>query len=383
MLSVDGNPDYATQDRYDFPDEATGIRAGPLELMPAAAVTAAYDSNVLASPSQRRQSALSISQALLQVTNEPGGLWDFDGEAYARARRFTQASDQNTTEYGASGSVSGEASTRDELTATFLAQHRFEARTDVETPLIREVSQYDERLANVSYAHTYDRLEVRYGAGAESLEYEDASQKYRDRSLYQGSVNASYELPSGLALLGTAYYNEDNYRFQSPAVTGGHTAGARAGAQASVPEVVDFQLSAGYFRRNMDRDLGELSGLTVLGSVVFYPTRLTTIRADVSRSDYPTRIPGAYSKVRTDRLLEIGHAYSRSLNLYARARVVVDDFSTVNRTDKTYLGEIGGFYEISRWLVLGVEYDYSERSSAVTSVGFVQSLVSVSLIGRL
>jgi hypothetical protein len=383
VLGVDGNPDYATQDRYDFLGEAHGVQAGPFELVPTAAETAAYDTNVLAAPSQRRESALSITQALLQVTNEPGGLWDFDGQAYARARRFTQTSDQNTTEYGGSTSIEGEASPHDDVSASFLAQHRFEARTDVETPTIEEVSPYDQLQGNVSYAHTYDRLQVRYVAGAQSLDYQDASQKYRDRSDYQGSVNASYGLPSGLALLGSAYYVDDVYRFESPSVTGGRTFGARAGAQGSITEVVDFELSAGYFRRTMDHDLGELSGLTVLGSLIYYPTQLTTIRADVSRSDYPTRIPGAYSKVRTDSLLEIGHAYSRSLNLYARARVVIDDFSTIGRTDKTYLGEVGGFYEISRSLVLGVEYDYSERASLATSSSFLQNLVSISLIAKL
>jgi hypothetical protein len=351
--------------------------------MPSAAATVAYDTNILASPSQRRESALTIGQGLLHVTNEPGGLWDLDSEAYVRGRRFTDDSDQNTTEYGVSGAVTGDLSEQDEVTATLLAQHRFEARTDVETPIIQQVSLYNEWLANLSYAHTYNRLEIRYAAVAESVDYDDASQKYRDRSLYQGSVNAAYELPSGLSLIATGYYNEDAYRFDTPAVTGGRTAGARAGAQASIPEIADFELSAGYFRRDLDRDLGELAGLTVVGSVVFYPTRLTTIRADVSRSDYPTRIPGAYSKVRTDSLLEIGHAYSPSLNLYVRARVVVDDFAIISRTDKTYLGEVGAFYELSRYCVLGVEYDFSERSSVATNASFVQNIVSVSLVARL
>jgi hypothetical protein len=117
--------------------------------------------------------------------------------------------------------------------------------------------------------------------------------------------------------------------------------------------------------------------------MVLYPTELTTIRANVSRQDQPTRIPGAYGKVRTDSMLEIGHAYSQTLNLYARARVVLDDFATLRRTDTTYLGEIGAFYQVSRGFVLGVEYDISERSSAVESSSFLQHLVGISFAARL
>ena len=40
VLNADGSPAYATQDRYNFSDEKTGIRAGPFELYPSAAETA-------------------------------------------------------------------------------------------------------------------------------------------------------------------------------------------------------------------------------------------------------------------------------------------------------------------------------------------------------
>jgi hypothetical protein len=383
ILNVGGNPDYATQDRYDFDDDRTGIRAGPFEVLPSATAAVAYDSNVLASPAPRRQSAVSIDQALLHLTNEPGGIWDLDSEGFVRARRFTDASDQNTTEYGGSVAIDGAVSARDELTASVLAQRRFEARTDIETPNIRQISLYNELQGNLKAAHTYNRLQMQYTVLARQLNYADASQRYRDRSFYEGLVSAAYELPGGSSLIATAYYSRDEYRFVTPLVAGGATAGARVGAHTSIPEIAEFELSAGYFRREFSQHLGEISGLTVVGSAVWYLTRLTTVRADLSREDQPTRIPGAYGKVRTDGLLELGHAYSRDLNIYVRGRVIVDDFETIRRTDTTYLGEIGAFYELSRQLVLGIEYDYSDRSSAVTTGRFLQHLVSVSLIGRL
>jgi hypothetical protein len=383
VLKVNGSPDYATQDRYDFPEDQTGIRAGPFELLPSAAATVAYDSNVFASPAPHRESALSITQALVHVTSEPGGILNLDGAAYVRARRFTASSDQNTAEYGGSAAVDVDLSAQDELTGSILAQHRFEARTDIETPNIQRVSLYDEWLGNVSYAHAYNRLRMTYTLVGDQLDYADASQRYRDRSYYQGGFTAAYELPSGISIIATGYHSEDDYRFVTPNIAGGETTGAQLGVSLTIPEVIELEMTAGYLRRNFAKNLGEISGLSMRGSMVLYLTRLTTLRADLTRDDQPTRIPGAYGKIRTDALLEVGHAYSRSLNLYARARVVVDDFQTARRTDTTYLGEIGAFCEISRRFVLAAEYDFSERNSPVRSAGFLQHLMSVSLIGRL
>ena len=383
VLKVDGSPDYATQDRYDFPDDQTGLRAGPFEILPSAAQTLAYDSNVFAAPGPGKQSALSITQALLHVTNESGGTLSFDADAYGRVRRFTDVSNQDTTEYGGSAALDWNSSAQDELTGRILAQRRFEARTDIETPNIPQVSLYDERQGNLTYAHTYNRLRLNYSVTGDQLEYQDPGQKYRDRSYYQGGLQAAYELPVGLSIVGTGYHSEDDYRFVTHQLAGGQTTGAQLGAAMTLPEVVEFQLTAGYFRRNFAQHLGEIAGLSITGNMVLYLTRLTTLRVDLTRQDQPTRIPGAYGKIRTDGLLELGHAYSRSFNLYARARVVVDDFSTVQRTDTTYLGEVGAFCELSRWWVLAVEYDFSERKSSVQNANFHQHLMSVSLIGRL
>lgn len=382
ILNVDGNPDYATQGRYDFQDEEVGISAGIFELFPSAATSVVYDSNVFASPAPRRESALAISQALLRAINEPGGVWRLSGEAFVRERDFTYSSGQNTTEYGGSASVVADVSEQDELTANLLGQHRFEARTDVEAPNISQVSLYDDWRATAGYSHTYNRLQLSYSAVGQQFNYDDASQKYRDRSLYEGLVSGTYALQGGTSLLVTGYYSADSYRYVSPLVGGG-TAGARLGARYSVPETVELELSAGYFRRDYSQHLGEIAGLTLIGSVVLHPTLLTTVRADVMRGDQPTRIPGAYGKVRTDGLIEVGHFYSRNLNVYARGRVIVDDFDTIRRTDKTILGEMGAFYEMSRNFVLGIEYDISKRNSPATNANFVQHLVSVSLTGRL
>lgn len=382
VLTTVGNA-YETGDRYDFPDDETGIRAGPFELLPSIAETVGYDSNVFASPAPHKESALSITEALLHITNEPGGTLGVDGTAYARIRRLPEASDQGTNEYGGSLALNDELGTQDKLTGSILAQRRFEARTDVETPNIPQVSLYDERRADASYAHTYNRLTMDYSLTGQQLEYQQPTQRFRDRLYYQGAITASYELPSGLSLLASGYHSEDDYRFATPVLAGGQTNGARVGAAVTLPEVLEFNLTAGYFRRKFAQHLGDIGGLSVSGHMVFYLTRLTTLRAELMRQDFPTAVPSAFGKVRTDGMLEVGHAYSRVVSLYARARVVVDDFSTLHRTDRTYLGEIGALFELSRQFVFSLEYDFSERRSPLESTDFQQHLMSLSLIWRL
>ncbi len=109
---------------------------------------------VFASPTSHRESLLSVTQALLRATTEPGGLFYFDGQGYVRLRRFASESSQDTDEYGGSAHFFSELSAKDELKGSLTAQHRFEARTDIETPNIEAVSLYNQWLGELDYLHT-------------------------------------------------------------------------------------------------------------------------------------------------------------------------------------------------------------------------------------
>ncbi|MEJ1961711.1 MAG: outer membrane beta-barrel protein [Gammaproteobacteria bacterium] len=369
-------------DPSDFPDEAVGIRTGSFQWFPAARTALAYDSNLFATHGSRTAEGLSVTEATMTVANTSSTL-NVQGAGFVRARRFAKTGDQDTTEGGAALQLSTPDGLSNELTARLLANRRFESRTDIETPDIRAVSLYDEVRSELDYRHTFNRFAVQPSLVAGRLDYSQASQQYRDRNYYRGELRTSYALTTDLALIATGSYGRDEYRTASPLVASADTGAALVGMRTEVPEVLELELQAGYFRRHFDDNAGEISGASVRGTLTMYPTRLMTLRATLLREDEPTGIPGALAKVRTEASLEIQHEYSRNLKLFARGRRVVDDFEVVQRTDKAFQAEAGADYQLTTHWRVGLEYDYANRNSADLGETFGRHLVSLTLIGRL
>lgn len=365
----------------DFTDEQPGIRAGSFRLLPSAAIATAYDSNVFASPAPREEEALSIAEAKLHLENEAGAL-AIAGDAFVRGRRFMQAHDQDTMEYGASGALEAQFNTQNEISGGLLVQRRFESRNEIETPDFRAVSYYKEWRGDLSYLRTFNRFALRSTLNGRRLDYEEPSQAFRDRSIYRGELRGTYDFRNGAAMIGAGYYSKDDYRIPSPLVASAETAGALLGARLSVPDIADLELTGGYFRRTFTQQPGGLSGISIRGALTLRPTRLTTVRADVVREDAATRVVGAFGKIRTNSSLEVRHAYSRSLDLYVRGRFIVDEFEAARPTYRTCLAEFGATWLLSRRYVIAAAYEYAGRDSAAIGDNFVRHVTSVSLLGR-
>jgi len=371
----------ADRGTIDFQDEQAGVRAGSLRLLPSAAGSVAYDSNVFASPTARDAQVLSLLEGQLHLENDPGAS-QFAGDGFARTRRFREAHDQDTTEYGVSTSLDTLLGSGNEFSGAVLAQRRFESRAEVETPDIRSVSFYDESRASLSYSHTFNHLALRSTVSGQRFDFAESSERIRDRASYRGELGAAYQLHNGFSWIGSGYYSEDDYRFASPFTASAETVGAMAGVRLNVPDIADFELSGGYFQRHFAGDLGEISGLSLSGSLTWHPTRLLIVRADLQRQDAPTRVTGAFGKVRTSGTLGVLHSYSRSVELYARGRIIEDRFDIIRESVRTFSTETGATWMLSRRYVLAAEYDYATRTSAAIDSSFARHLLSLSLIGR-
>jgi hypothetical protein len=156
-----------------------------------------------------------------------------------------------------------------------------------------------------------------------------------------------------------------------------------AGFKIGRPDIIDVELSAGMFHRNVARGLGDLSGVALRGTVNWYVTRLTTIRAELTREDQPTRLLGALGKVRSDGRIEVSHDYSTNLVVYARGRLVNDDFEDAGLSGTTVSADVGVKLQLSRKYELQVEHDYVTRNFDVVGESFDRHVLSLSFVGRL
>jgi hypothetical protein len=366
---------------FNFQDEVPGYRAGSFRLYPSATLATAYDSNVLATQHDRDEDSISVGEALMRIDNE-SDKWGLKGLGFVRARRFIETAAADTNEYGAGANLDAKLSERDELIGQVAAQRLFESHTEIETPNFLPVSYYNEYRANLADQHTFSRFTTRVTVGATRLDYADPTQEFRDRWSYISELRGEYELHSGFSFLTTAYYDRDAFNNPSVLVDSATTIGGLFGTHFEIPEVLDLEFSVGPFRRRYDGDRGELTGISLRGAVTWQATRLMTVRTQVMREDQATQVAGVLGKVRTNVALQVDQTYSPRVTLYARARVIFDDYDIINKTDITYTAEAGMNVLVTRNYVFTVSYDYGSRSSYAAFNSFQRHVAGISLTRR-
>jgi hypothetical protein len=366
----------------EFQDDVPGLQVGAVRLQPSAGISMAYDSNLLAQPSPRIDRALTIGEAQLQAQDDLDEV-ALQGQAFVRARRFIGASEFNTSEFGGDLKADLPVGQQDDLTASVLAERRFESHTEIETPAFLPVSLYNDLRAELTYTHVFNRLSVRGDLSGQWLDYAAPTQHFRDFASYREELRLEYRLTDGAFLVAIPEHGRDDFHHYSPFVASANTTGGLLGIHWSVPEIVDFELTGGHFQRDYAGNLGKVSGLSLRGSLVWQPTRLLTVRGDVTRDDEPTRIPGAFGKARTDTSLQLEHAYSATVNLYARAELIRDDFNFIRRVDQSVLTEVGMIFLVGRPCLFKAAYGFGTRSSDAVGESYGRHVVTLSIIGRL
>ena len=367
---------------FDTEGAEGGIRAGSFDVRAAAGLSFGMDSNVYAVPDAGEADRVATGEALVRASNE-SPTRDLLGMAFARARRYEDARDQDATEFGALARYDGWLNPQNRLITGFSAEHGIESRNDIETPTTVALSPYDDLRAAITHTHVFNRFAFDTRLDARRLQYDSASQEYRDRSQYRAELRGAYQLRSNLSWVITGYFNRDDFDEPSAFTLPADTVGGLVGVHFDVSELVELELGAGYFERSYDELAEPLDGISFRGSLLWHPTRLTTVRAQVLRTDAPTHIEGAYAKVRNDAILRLTHEYSRNLVLHAGARFIADDFDTIDRVDTSWLAELGATWAFGRHSVLRFSYDYGTRDHDDAQRSFDRHIGSVAYIMRL
>ncbi len=360
--------------------ENLGVRAGPLTLSGAGGLALGYDSNVYATE-EARESALSRAQLALRLDHESQGR-EFAALLFGEARRYEAAEDQNASEFGAATRYTAIATSHDETELWLSGQRRVERRTEIETPLALARSRFDEARFGARHVHTFNRLSAGARVEAQRLEYAADSQSFRDRDSYRGELQTAYAFGSELSGFITLGFNRDEFEPGSTLVSA-DTTSALVGLRIELNEVLDLDFGAGGFERRFDGSRDPLTGILVRSGLTWQPTRLTRVRAELSRSDEPTAVLGAFGKIRNDLIFEIAHDFSRSVALFASAHGALDEFDTGASDATLWSAEAGASWSIGRRSSLRFSYGYGSRSADTLDRDFVRHVASISFVGRL
>jgi hypothetical protein len=367
---------------FDTDGAEGGTRAGSFDVRAAAGISFGMDSNVYSLPDASDAEGVATGEALVRAVNH-STTRDVLGLAFVRARRFENARDQDATEYGALARYDGWIGPQSRLVAGFSAERNIESRNDIETPTSVALSPYDDLRAAMTHTHLFNRFSLQTRADARRLQYGASSQEFRDRFQYRGELRGAYQLRADMSWVVTGYFNRDDFDDPSPNTLSADTAGGLLGLSFDVNELLELEVGAGYFERRYDGVSDPLSGVALRGAMLWHPTRLTTLRAQVLRTDAPTRIEGAFAKVRNDASLEVTHEYSRTLSLHGGLRFLADDFETLDRVDTAWQAELGASWSFGRHSVLRFVYDYGTRDHETPGRSFERHVVNLAYIARL
>ncbi|MEO8020212.1 MAG: outer membrane beta-barrel protein [Pseudomonadota bacterium] len=358
------------------------MHAGSFDVRAALGVSFGMDSNVYAQPDISDAEGVATAEGLVRATNH-SSTRDIVGSTFVRAQRYENARDQDATEYGALARYDGWIGPQNKLTAGFSAERDIESRYDIETPTTLALSPYDDLRAAITHAHLFNRFALETHVDVRRLQYDAPGQEIRDRAQYRGELRGSYQLRSDLSWVATGYFNRDEFDDPAPNAMSADTSGGLLGLRFDVNELLEIELGAGYFERRYDDDAEPLDGVALRGALLWHPTRLTTLRALALRTDAPTRIEGAFAKVRNDVSLQITHEYSRNLVLHGGARFIADDFATVDRVDTAWQAELGMTWAFGRHSVLRFVYDYGARDHQTPGRSFDRHVANLAYIARL
>ncbi len=241
----------------------------------------------------------------------------------------------------------------------------------------------------LNYDHYFNRLSLGLATEWRQLSYDDVlsedgsiiNNEDRDRDQFVMSLTAGYQFKTDKRAFLTVGFDETEYD-QLIDRNGFHRDSSgyfiRSGLDFSITSVLTGDLSVGYHEREYDDpQLQDVDGVGLGAGLTWFPTQLTTVRANVSSSIEDTTNSTASGYFRTLYSLRVDHELLRNLQLNGRLSYADSDYEPIlgapagSRTqDKVWRAGIGLNYFINRWMFLGASYDFQELSTNVANDGY-------------
>jgi hypothetical protein len=249
--------------------------------------------------------------------------------------------------------------------------------------------------ASLELSQEFNWLHFGAGAAVDVIRYEDTpavgggppiDNQERNRDISSAYVSVGYEFIPKLRTFARLTVNDSD--FQQSADSSGfnhdsHGWSADLGLQLLDSQVLTGEIYASYFRQDFDDPaFSPSSGPGFGAKLTWFPTMLTTVTLNASRSVEDTSVTGASSYTATAFELAACHEVLRNVILTARIGVQQQDFQDLNRTDDVTYAGLGARYLLSENLEAGANWQFFKRSSDDPTVEFDTNRVSLSLTGK-
>lgn len=368
---------------YDPP----GIRYGGMVVRPTLQVDGMYDDNILASAVQKEFDWIALTTAGAEVASD----WsrhEIRLSGQVDDRRYARFDSQDSTAWRLNAQGRYDISRFQAVDARLSAARIYIPRDDSEDIASVQPVAVDERLASLGYAVRENRLGVRLAGLYQSLRFlpaevvsstgavVPASQAYRNRDMWLGSVGLSYVIAPLRSAVLIARLNQRDYVDQ--AANAGTPGGpynrsssgyeVLAGLDSDYNGIFSFRLLVGWMEQFYQDDrLPSPSVPTFDVALVWNPTTLTTVRALANRMVTESIRTDTSSIVRTNIGASVDHELLRNVLLNGALGYKIEAYQGSGQTNRTIVGQVGATWMLNRNLRLGASYTYQNGDGNQTN----------------
>lgn len=367
----DKNVSVRQRPRPDY--EATGQKAGGFTLYPRITADVERNDNIYAVASGK------TSDTIWRVKPEMAVRSDWSRHALGlfaggNIIRYSDNSSENVEEYTVSANGRVDIERGSNLTGSVQTQRLVEPRTAPTAPgAAGKPVKYDLTQGTVSLTKEFNRLRLTGRLDDKDFNYKDVpnrigtgivDQDFRDRNEFYYGGKAEYAVSPDTAIYLSATGNKKDY--DSKAVTTDRTSDGYVvgvGANFDVSELVRGDVQVGYMKQSYD-NFGKIDGFNAAGRLEWFPTQLTTIGLNGSRTIEESTAPRSQGYISNNIGASIDHELMRNVLLSAAYTHGKDDYKGIDRSDKRDNFSATATYLLNRRVGLFLTYNYLKQDSS-------------------
>jgi hypothetical protein len=384
----------AVNQRVQVGYEELGLHSSGFAIYPRLKAQAAYDDNVRAlqdngdgdfgfalEPSIRAVSEWSRHQVGLSAT--------------ATATRFAKLKTENTETFAVQGDGRYDAGDEVRLYG-YVGYRRDVERRSAPGALRNSLRPVAFKTATAGTQLTWQGTRLRLAATGEvsQINYDDIrtstgerlSRREADRKRYQAGLRADYAITADLAVLLSARIGKIDYNPPANAIAPDRTATRSevlAGVSFEFTDLLRGEVAVGYINQNFQSgSIRDFSGLGGRARIEYFPTRLTTVVFDASRTLEDAGNPLAPSYRRTRVGLRVDHELYRYVVVSAFADYESNRFQLPTRSERRPHVGISGQYLVNRHVTLFSRFDYLRVTTRPAEIGrhLTDNVISIGVL---
>lgn len=207
-----------------------------------------------------------------------------------------------------------------------------------------------------------------------------------DRTRYQGGLRADYAITADLAVLLSSNVSSIEYKSSAASIAIDRStkrAEILGGVSFEFTDLLRGEFALGYINQNFrSGSIRDFSGFGGRAQVEYFPSRLTSVVLDASRTLEEAGNPFAPSYRRTRIGLRVDHELYRQLVVSAFANYETNAFQLPSRTERRPQMGLSGQYLVDRHVTLFARYDHLRATMRPAELGrrFTENVLSVGVV---